>query len=379
MNYIDRANDHVSKKNLEFNDKILRFTSKKPQIEGKRVTDFNNSLKFRNFKINKMWSKNEESIEFIQAEKVLDAPFMLDDMYLNLLDWNHQNLLAIALSKIVYIMNVSNRNVSPIQPQTKDWLVTSISWSSIDNWIAIGLENGIVEIWDAVKVKLVRKLYGHEGRVSSISWNKDIISTGGRDTLIINHDLKDRNHIISTFEDHYSEVWALKWSFDGSLLASGSNDNSLWIWDINNQKKPNHVLTKHRGAVKALAWCPIESNLLASGGGSDKYMRFWNADTGSEIWGIETGSQVWSLIWSKNSYELISAHGFETNQMFAWKFNSKNLRWPIVKTAELYGHEMRVLHLAINPEGTTVASASPDETLRFWKVFQSNEEENLDD
>jgi cell division cycle protein 20 (cofactor of APC complex) len=47
---------------------------------------------------------------------------------------------------------------------------------------------------------------------------------------------------------------------------------------------------------------------------------------------------------------------------------------PILKTAELWGHESRVLHLALSPNGTTVASTAPDETLRFWKVFQSDEE-----
>lgn len=42
------------------------------------------------------------------------------------------------------------------------------------------------------------------------------------------------------------------------------------------------------------------------------------------------------------------------------------------KIADLRGHTSRVLHLALNPDGTTVASAAADETLRFWKVFQSS-------
>lgn len=42
------------------------------------------------------------------------------------------------------------------------------------------------------------------------------------------------------------------------------------------------------------------------------------------------------------------------------------------KIADLRGHTSRVLHLALNPDGTTVASAAADETLRFWKVFQAS-------
>ena len=40
------------------------------------------------------------------------------------------------------------------------------------------------------------------------------------------------------------------------------------------------------------------------------------------------------------------------------------------QVADLRGHTSRVLHLALSPDGTTVASAAADETLRFWKVFQ---------
>ncbi len=41
------------------------------------------------------------------------------------------------------------------------------------------------------------------------------------------------------------------------------------------------------------------------------------------------------------------------------------------KVCDLHGHTSRVLHLALSPDGTTVASAAADETLRFWKVFQN--------
>jgi WD40 repeat protein len=41
------------------------------------------------------------------------------------------------------------------------------------------------------------------------------------------------------------------------------------------------------------------------------------------------------------------------------------------KITELNGHTSRVLHLALSPDGTTIASAAADETLRFWKVFKN--------
>jgi cell division cycle protein 20 (cofactor of APC complex) len=46
--------------------------------------------------------------------------------------------------------------------------------------------------------------------------------------------------------------------------------------------------------------------------------------------------------------------------------------------AELTGHSARVLSLAQSPDGTTVLSASADETLRFWRIFSKAEKKPAD-
>ena len=57
--------------------------------------------------------------------------------------------------------------------------------------------------------------------------------------------------------------------------------------------QPVHRMTAHAAAVKALAWCPFQSNLLASGGGTaDRSIKFWNTHTGALLNSIDTGSQV---------------------------------------------------------------------------------------
>lgn len=74
-----------------------------------------------------------------------------------------------------------------------------------------------------------------------------------------------------------------------------------------------------------------------------------------------------SLLWNPFEKELLSSHGFINNQLCIWKYPQMK------KIADLRGHTSRVLHLAMSPDGTTVASAAADETLRFWKVFQQNQ------
>ncbi len=66
---------------------------------------------------------------------------------------------------------------------------------------------------------------------------------------------------------HEQEICGLKWSPDGTQLASGGNDNMLCVWELG-AEAPKMQRSEHTAAVKALAWCPWQNNLLASGGGT---------------------------------------------------------------------------------------------------------------
>lgn len=185
---------------------------------------------------------------------------------------------------------------------------------------------------------------GRGSRVGSLDWNGHILTTGGLDGMIINNDVRVRSHKVGTYRGHNLEVCGLKWSASGQQLASGGNDNLVYLWSIsmasctssNNQWI--HRLEDHRSAVKALAWCPFQSNLLASGGGiGDHCIKFWNAHTAACLNSVNTGSQVCSLIWNKHEREVLSMHGFNDNQLTLWKYPS------MVKISELYGHTSRVL------------------------------------
>ncbi|XP_062001363.1 cell division cycle 20.1, cofactor of APC complex-like [Rosa rugosa] len=305
------------------------------------------------------------------SERTLDAPDLVDDYYLNLLDWGSANVLAIALANTVYLWDASTGSTSELETfDDETGPVTSVSWAPDGRHIAIGLNNSEVQLWDSTATKQLRTLRGcHSSRVGSLAWNNNILTTGGMDGCIVNNDVRVRSHIVETYRGHEQEVCGLKWSASGQQLASGGNDNLLHIWDrsvASSQSSTQwlHRLEDHTAAVKALAWCPFQSNLLASGGGGgDRCIKFWNTHTGACLNSVDTGSQVCSLLWNKNERELLSSHGFTQNQLTLWKYPS------MVKMAELTGHTSRVLYMAQSPDGCTVASAAGDETLRFWNVF----------
>ena len=311
-------------------------------------------------------------------ERILDAPELLDDYYLNLLDWSPTNVLGVALGDSIYMWNATDGSIQQLMQTTgEDTHVTSLSWIPQGNYMAVGTSDHKVQIWDVEKLKQVRSMDGHRARVGSLAWNGPTLSSGGRDSTIIHHDVRQQQHKIGTLRGHTQEVCGLKWSPSGTQLASGGNDNLLNIWDDRYTREAGltcdtslHRLEAHQAAVKALAWCPWQRHLLASGGGTaDRMIRFWNANNGQMLNEVDTHSQVCALQWSPHDKELVSSHGYSHNQLILWKYPS------MVKVAELTGHTSRVLHMAQSPDGTTICSAAADETLRFWKILSGGDKE----
>jgi len=301
--------------------------------------------------------------------KVLDAPELQDDFYLNLVDWSSTNVLGVGLGTSVYLWSACTSQVTKLcDLANREDSVSSVSWSEKGNYIAVGTFKGDVQIWDAAASKLVNTLTGHTARVGALAWNHDLLCSGSRDRNVFLRDIR-----VPAYEGerklagHKQEVCGLKWSPDHLLLASGGNDNKLLVWNVNGGNTPIQTYNDHVAAVKAIAWSPHQHGLLASGGGTaDRCIRFWNTLTGQNLQSMDTGSQVCNLAWSKHSNELVSTHGYSQNQILIWKYPS------MVQLAKLTGHSYRVLYLAVSPDGEAIVTGAGDETLRFWNVFNKS-------
>nr|GMD94294.1 protein FIZZY-RELATED 2-like [Ipomoea batatas] len=304
--------------------------------------------------------------------KVLDAPALQDDFYLNLVDWSSHNVLAVGLGNCVYLWHASSSKVVKLCDLGIDDSVSSVGWAQRGTHLAVGTSNGKVQIWDASRCKRIRTMEGHRLRVGALAWSSSVLSSGSRDKSILQRDIRAQDDYVSKLSGHKSEVCGLKWSYDNRELASGGNDNRLFVWN-NHSTQPVLKYCEHTAAVKAIAWSPHLHGLLASGGGTaDRCIRFWNTATNTHLNCMDTGSQVCNLVWSKNVNELVSTHGYSQNQIIVWRYPTMS------KIATLTGHTYRVLYLAISPDGQTIVTGAGDETLRFWNVFPSPKSQNTE-
>ncbi|KAL9125018.1 MAG: hypothetical protein Q9217_005722 [Psora testacea] len=302
--------------------------------------------------------------------KVLDAPDLADDFYLNLVDWGGSNILGVGLGSSVYMWDSASGRVNRLC-ELQDDIVTSVSWIQRGTHLSIGTNKGLVQIWDAEKQRRLRTMTGHTARVGALAWNDHILTSGSRDRLIYHRDVRQPNQYLRKLIGHKQEVCGLRWNTEDGQLASGGNDNKLMVWDKLSET-PLWKFSDHTAAVKAIAWSPHQHSLLASGGGTaDRRIKFWNTATGQCVSELDTGSQVCNLAWSKNSNEVVSTHGYSQNQIVVWKYPS------MTQVASLTGHTYRVLYLAMSPDGQTVVTGAGDETLRFWKCFQKRERDGV--
>lgn len=299
-----------------------------------------------------------------QCDKILDAPDIVDDYYLNLLSWSDTNILSVALKNALYLWNANNGIANQFLEYPSE-VITSVSWMSNSKCIAIGNSDHIVRVYDVEKCTEIKTIKAHTDRVSSLAWNGYVLTTGSRDSSIIQHDMRIQDYFVK-YTGHDQEVCGLKWNNEGTMLASGGNDNKVCLWELTNTN-PVRTFNDHKAAVKALAWCPWKRNLLATGGGSaDKQIKMWDVGIGACLNSIDTGSQVCALEWNKHDKELLSAHGYAQNQLTLWRYSNMK------RVMDFTGHSARVLNVAQNPEGSTVVSAGADETLRFWPIFESS-------
>jgi WD40 repeat protein len=211
--------------------------------------------------------------------------------------------------------------------------------------------------------------------------------------------------LIRTFT---GQAWAINFSPDGQILASGSQNGNLNLWNVNTGELIRTL--KHSEPVIDVAFSP-DGQILASGLDQGANIRLWNWRTGkiiripddsngsrrgfdnfksvpivfspdgqalfarngsgstSQLWNISTGKFLRSFdAKSLINYVAISpdgktlATGIHDNATKLWDVNTGKL----IHT--LTGHADEVKSVAFSPDGKTLASGSQDGTIKLWNV-----------
>jgi WD40 repeat protein len=149
-----------------------------------------------------------------------------------------QNTLAISDGDRLQIWDVaSGKILADLRPLRPTW---AIAWNTDGHLLAGGNANyatneTTIQIWDTSigvpSTQLVRVLDGHTGGVISVAWKPQIaiLASGSQDSTIRIWDV-NLGKTLFVLKDHKSAVTSLKWSRDGAFLASADNSGVIIIW-----------------------------------------------------------------------------------------------------------------------------------------------------
>ncbi len=150
----------------------------------------------------------------------------------------------------------------------------------------------------------------------------------------------------------------LAFSPDGRLLASGSWDHTIKVWDVDTGKLLQ-TLQGHQDLVLSIAFSP--NGLLLASGSADKTIKLWNINTGEPLQTLkEEGSWISSLAFSPDG-QMLAAEG-EHYSIKLWDLSSGLL------LETLMGHDNVINSVKFSPDGLLIASGSADGSIKLWEV-----------
>ena len=197
-------------------------------------------------------------------------------------------------------------------------------------------------------------LLGHSGSVNSvaISPNGKIIASGSEDKTIKIWNL-NTGTLLRTLTEHSWSVYSIAISPDGQTLASGSGDTTIKLWNLNTGDLIHTIPSESN--VDALAFSP-DGQMLLSGSDHPSTCAFWDLRKGEFSEAPCIG--VCSVAISPDGYTVVNGRADGIIQ----------IRYLKEKHRTFLGHSSSVNSVAVSPDSQLVASGSNDKTIKIWNL-----------
>ncbi|MFD7626960.1 hypothetical protein ACFV7Q_13165 [Streptomyces sp. NPDC059851] len=262
--------------------------------------------------------------------------------------------------------------------------VRALAFSPGGHLLAGTGDDGTVHLWDvrdplhpAARSAPVR---GAAGALNTLVFSPDghTLAAAGHAGRIHLWDTTDPGHprpFTKPFRGSAGEVNGIAFSPDGNLLASGGNDATVRLWQVADRRRPSALgrapdRIPYRagvpGHVRAVAFSPDGRTLAVAG--SDQKAHLWDVTrpAGPTPLTDRNSNNVVNTVAFSGSGHLM-AHGGDDNSIRLENMRAREEEaWHL--TPPLEGHAGHVLALDFDPEGTVLASAGADHTVRLWTV-----------
>jgi WD40 repeat protein len=225
--------------------------------------------------------------------------------------------------------------------------------------------DGNVKVWDSVSGSLMWTGY-HDEKVNAVSFSRDgrfLVSGGTGECPVQVWDV-GLGCRIKELRGHRNQVLAVALSPDGSLLATGSADQSVKLWSTADWHEIG-TLPDHRTQVMGIAFSPDGRRLAVACGGFYENervgdLKIWSVDrrrVERELGGQAGGS--FCVAFTADGRRLLVG-GSSEPAIRIWDPDSG------LQIAALRGHTDAIWGISLSPDGRKLVSASSDHTVRIW-------------
>ena len=193
--------------------------------------------------------------------------------------------LAAAVGPHVVVWDIANKSRFTVRDIVFDknlgFVVSEVAWSPDGKMIAAACEDKIVYILEPETGEIAKQLAGHQNKVKSVAWspNSALLASGGDDLKVFVWDIAN-TQAIQELEGHTDNVLSVAFSFDGTLLASGGDisDKSIIVWDAQTFGQLDR-LTDYSLSVESVVFVPRAGDVLLASGSRDASIGLYEVTT----------------------------------------------------------------------------------------------------